>query len=133
MCTKSYKKSNLLEKLKRNKSAVFSLAVLSFIANIYIIFLAGTAVGYWRHRGEDELRKLFHKYFDKFEYSNSIPLGFALAIDILCFIVWIGLVFKSASVYTRTNPLHILKDILNWFCCHILLSYLRANVYCEIS
>ena len=104
ICTKSLKESKLVEKLKTSKSAVLSLAVLSFIATIYIIFLAGTAVGYWCHRGEDEIRDLFHNTKDdKFNSSNSISLGFVLTFDLSCLIFWYVIIVISACTYIKTG------------------------------
>lgn len=64
-----------MEKVEKNWPAVLSLTILSFITNIYIIFLAGTALGFWCHCGKDELRKLFHAFDTK---RNEGPLGILL-------------------------------------------------------
>ena len=97
--TESLKNSELLNTINENKSIVFALATLSLIANIYIIFLAGTAVGYWQYRGDEELKNLFQNSTEKIEKSNSFPLGFALAIDIVCLISFGIIVSKSVYVY----------------------------------
>lgn len=92
--TKSYKKWKLLEKVKKNPSAIVSLAILSLISNIYIVSLASSAIEFWQYRGEDELRRIFHD-FDK--NRNLVPLVTALVVDIICLIVWIVL----ASTFLR--------------------------------
>ena len=125
LCTESHKKSKLLEKVKKNPSAVLSLAVLSFIANIYIIFLAGTALGFWRHRGEDELRHIFHDFDEK---RNLGPLIFVLIIDLICLVVWGLVVFKSVCTYFKIKPLHVLIDTLNWLCCRTLMCTCPCNL-----
>ena len=85
-CTKSDDKSKLMKKIKRNPATVYSLAALSFITNVYIIFLAVTAIIYWQYHGESELRDLFHKI----EIERTLgPLVFALIVDLLCFIAWV--------------------------------------------
>ena len=106
-CTESYKKSKLLEKVKKNISAVFSLAILSLITIIYIICLAGSAVNFWQFHGEDELRRIFHN-FD--ENRNLIPLIVALTIDLLCLIAWILIVFISTWRYTKHCTVQCTND-----------------------
>ena len=101
--TESLKNSELLKMINENKSVIFSLAMLSLIANIYIIFLAGTAVGYWQHRGDEELKNLFQNSTEKIEMSNSFPLGFALAIDIVCLIFFGIIVSISVYVYIKNS------------------------------
>jgi hypothetical protein len=113
ICTKSHENSELQKKLKKNKSVVFALAVLSFVANFYILCLACTALDYWLHKGEAEIRDLFHKN-NEFERSISFPLGFSLLIDILCFLLWIGIVALGA--YKNSNADYILILSLTVLC-----------------
>ena len=80
--------------MKRNPATVHSLAVLSLITNVYIIFLAGTAIYYWQHHGESELRDLFHKI----EMERTLgPLVFAFIVDLVCLIVW-GIIISKTFV-----------------------------------
>ena len=99
--------------MKDNTSVVLSLAVLSLIANIYIIFLAGTAVGYWQHQGGEVLKNLFQDSTDKIEKSNSFPLGFALAIDVVCLIIGGIIVVRSIYVYIDNAESDYIMPILS--------------------
>ena len=57
----SHTKSSWIKKVEKKQSAVLSLTVLSFIISIiYIICLAGAALGYWNYAGDDELNHSSH-------------------------------------------------------------------------
>ena len=118
MCTK-HDKSKLLKKMKRNPSAVHSLTILSLIVNVYIICLAIAAIDRWRNisGGENNLFRIE-------DWHISAPLGFALVIDLLCFIIWFILALVSISFKYGSKKDRMCEDectcgsVKKWGICH---------------
>lgn len=79
-----------------------SLAVVSFILNIYIISLASSAIDFWRQQvtrndTEPELSKLFADE-DSVDI-NLVPMIIALFFDLLCFLAYLILVLTSVLIH----------------------------------
>ena len=74
-----------------NKEVVISLAIVSFIVNIYILSLASSAMGF----GDQRLGDIDFGFFKQSSVLKAqvlFPIGFAITIDILCLIILLILV-----------------------------------------
>ena len=112
-----------MKKMKRNPATVHSLAVLSLITNIYILSLACSAIDYWQHHGESELRELFHEI----EKGRTLgPLIFILIVDIICLIIWTAIALFCMCKYHIKNK-QFCKD--NCSCESV---YRRGTCHCKV-
>ena len=98
----SHTKSSWIKKVEKRPSAVLSLTVLSFISIIYIICLAGAALGYWNYAGDDELKILFHSSHNLVR-QNLAPIIVALIVDILCLIAFLAIVYKALNAFNKAK------------------------------
>lgn len=96
-CSKSHTESKWVSEAKNKPETVISLAVVSFILNIYIIAVASSAVEFWREKLDNELQ-IYHD-IDALRSQNLASICTALAFDNLCFIVLISIVI--IAVYLK--------------------------------
>ena len=93
--TESHDQSKWVEKVSKNRPTVTSLAVVSFIINIYIICVASSAVEVWYdHVRKDTELKEYYSDTDSMAI-NLAPLYFTLYVDITCLVVYVHIVFFS--------------------------------------
>ena len=96
--TESCNQSKWVEKAKNNRPAVTSLAVVSFILNIYIVCLASSAIGFWNEHIEKDAK--LSKFFSGIDSQriNLAPMKITLVFDLACIVVYAILAIASLCV-----------------------------------
>ena len=107
-CSKSHKNSEWIESVKEKKPTVLSLAVLSGIANLYILTLASSALGNWYDF--DDKRDILHSFGQNI---NKVPLCTTLLTDFVALIFWIIFMAVAGVIYC-TMPDDKVLDCSLW-------------------
>ena len=114
-------KSHTIENVKKKKPVVLSLTVLSGIANIYIVSLVSSALGFWyKPKGKIDILHTFHKNI------NEGPLFTAFFTDIIALSLWFILVLAAGCTYgkmvNKTPEDDSESCSLIWCTCHYYIT-----------
>ena len=99
ICTKSHTNSKWGKTLQKNRPAVLSLTILSFILNIYIVIVAFLAASDWNAKEKNDL----YSFNDK---HTLVPICTTLVVDIIFFIALVLIVFIAVGynlLYTQCH------------------------------
>ena len=132
LLSKSHTKSKWIQKAKNNQETVISLAIVSFIINLYIICLASSALRFWCKYSSSILLTDKHctctGKSDKDKYQCQVNLAaimIALIVDILNIIVLGSLVMWVIFIKLHTKSCTII------LCCDHCSNCKICNKLCD--